>query len=339
MKINNQLLFDVFEIQNPSRNEACNNEALRVIESLLPDGCTVVKSAGNMIVRKGDTSKYHPFFVAHTDQVHDYVPFMSLRIEKGILYAYDGNNKQTGTGGDDKCGIYLALEMLHRLDTVSCVFVRDEEVGCVGSSSIPMEWFANASFVLQADRNNHTFDIIRSTNGMNCASDEFMEALFDLPIAVGHSEACGSVTDIGELARRGLRVSAVNISSGYHNPHQRSEVVNLEELAIACELALQAATKYGHKQWSHTATSKFDDYGYWSSFKTSSKYDDMFLDEKESWPYVEIPSTPEREELISKLQGLGFDRELDRLESLYDEELVEWIEDELKYSLTRIRYD
>jgi len=338
MKINTQLLLDVFAIQNPSRNVACNNEAMRVIQSLIPESCTVVRCAGNMIVRKGDTSKIHPFFVAHMDQVHDYVPFMRLSIDNNILSAYDGNGAQCGTGGDDKCGIYLALEMLHRLPTVSCVFVRDEEVGCLGSAIVPMEWFANAAFVLQADRNNRTFDIIRDTNGMCCASDDFMDALFDLPVASKHGEDTGSITDIGELARRKLHVSCVNISSGYHRPHQSKEIVNLIELAIACELALQAATNYGHKQWLHTATSSNNNYGYESHFKKYSRFDDFDNDYLASDDVTEdvFELTPERESLISMLEDLGYDRHFDLLEAYDTDELIKWVEGETRRGTTLV---
>ncbi len=199
------LLLSVFAIQNPSRNRACNDHAMEVIAKLAPAGCTVVRSKGNMLVRKGKASGPHPYFIAHMDQVHDYVPFMKVLVSGNVLHAVDGNQEQCGVGGDDKCGIYLALSMLHTLPHCTAVFVRDEEVGCLGSGEVPLAWFKHASFVIQADRNNRTMDVIRSTNGMSCASDAFMAAILSLPMAVAakHSPAEGSITDVGELASRG----------------------------------------------------------------------------------------------------------------------------------------
>lgn len=346
MKINTQLLLATFAIQNPSRNIACNNEAMRVIASLAPSGCLVVKSGGNMIIRKGDASAVHPMYLAHMDQVHDYAPFMSLSIKNDVLSAADGNGKQCGVGGDDKCGIYLALEMLHRLPNVSCVFVRDEEVGCLGSGIVPLGWFDNAAFVIQADRNNRTFDIIRNTNGMICASDDFMESLLALPVAAKHGEEYGSVTDIGELSSRGLPVSCVNISSGYHNPHQATEIVRLSELGIACELALQAGIHYGNTVWHHTPTSCYDQfrssvhsgafnkrksyYSYLEDYNDGSKYD---ADTDDLASDNVFTSTPERERLIALLEDAGYDKELDMLESLDTDELEEWVEVELREPL------
>lgn len=259
MKHDKALLLDVFHIQNPSRNRACNDHAMKTIEKLAPPGCTVVRNRGNLLIRKGPAKGPHPYFLSHMDQVHGYEPFMRVLVNGNVLSAVDGNDKQCGVGGDDKCGIYLALRMLWVLDHCTAVFVRDEEVGCLGSGEVPLAWFQHAAFVMQADRNNRTMDIIRNTNGMNCASDGFIDALMGLPMACAakHSENTGSVTDVGELASRGLDISMVNISSGYHAPHSHTETVHLDELGIACQLAFEAASLLGGQAWVHGATSPY----------------------------------------------------------------------------------
>lgn len=335
MKINKSLLLSVFEIQNPSRNRACNDEALRVVRSLLPAGCAVKIKGGNMIATKGSADKVRPIYVAHLDQVHDYAPFMRLHIKGDVLSAADGNGEQCGVGGDDKCGIYLALEMLHRLPDVSAVFVRDEEVGCIGSGLVPLSWFDRAAFVLQADRNNRTFDVIRKTNGLRIASDDFFERVLNLPACDGHDEATGSITDVGELARRGLDVSMVNISSGYHDPHQRTETVRLSELATACDVAMQAGQVLGHHQWGHTATSTYVRPSYTlpamyggSSYKSRS-FDQWAFDDFDELPAPKAPAiapawSADREALICELVGWGYDRDLDGLDSMSDDELEQW---------------
>jgi hypothetical protein len=255
--MNMELFHSVFMMQNPSRNRRCNDAALDLMASLAPVGCTIVRKAGNMLIRKGAASGPHPYYLAHLDQVHDYVPFFDLRIKDGVLSAVDGNFKQVGVGGDDKCGIFVALSALHALPHVTVVFVRDEEVGCEGSRIVPLSWFDHAAFVIQADRNNRSFDIIRDTNGMCCASDEFIAAMYELPAAANHSDATGTVTDIGELASRGLKVSMVNISSGYHDPHSKRETVVLSELQVCLDLCLQAGCGLGLRHWPHTPTDTY----------------------------------------------------------------------------------
>jgi len=340
-----ELLLKVFGIQNPSRNKACNDHAMKTIASLAPAGCTVVRSKGNLLVRKGPAAGPHPHFVSHMDQVHNYEPFMQVRVVDGELRASDGNGDQCGVGGDDKCGIYLALVMLHVLPHCTAVFVRDEEVGCLGSGEVPLGWFAHASFVLQADRNNRTMDVIRSTNGMNCASDGFMDAILDLPVAraAGHSENSGSITDIGELASRGLAVSMVNISSGYHSPHSKREVVNLGELGIALQLAYEAATTMGGTRWEHTPGSKwFRGSGSYGSYGSVSGYvprPASAWDDEDVWAaHTKKPVTPargytttryEESHILSRIEAeeeaarlAGSDLQADVSDQLYREELI-----------------
>lgn len=325
MKVNNKMLKAVFEIQNPSQNKKCNDHAMQVISSLAPKGCTIIRNRGNLLIRKGGPTGPHPYFLAHMDQVHSYAPFMSLRLKDNVLSAVDGNDKQCGVGGDDKCGIYLALEMLHRLNHCTAVFVRDEEVGCIGSGEVPLTWFDHASFVLQADRNNRTFDVIRDTNGMTCASDEFIAAVLALPQASRHSENTGSVTDIGELASRGLGVSMINISSGYHNPHSHTEVVHLDELQIACDLAYAIATTMGNHRWSHKP---FDNWPTYKSYTTTSKWkwsknntwDDI---DKELAADTFQPHSGYRDKLIADLEDLGYCRYYDQLDKATTDDLEE----------------
>jgi hypothetical protein len=330
MKLNIQRLKAVFNIQNPSDNKRCNEEAMRVITSLAPKGCTIVQNNGNLLIRKGKASGPHPFFISHMDQVHEYVPFMQLHIDDNILSAKDGNDMQCGVGGDDKCGIYLALEMLHRLNHCTAVFVKDEEIGCIGSGAVPLAWFDHASFILQADRNNRTFDIIRDTNGMSCASDEFMNAVLALPEAVRHSENTGSITDVGELASRGLCISMVNISSGYHNPHSHNEIVKLDELAIACDIALAMSHRLGNKRWDNIPKSQ------WSppkQYAGTTKYTNWYTTKAPTTSfskpdeYDSLPSNGYREKLISCLELAGYCRVFDKMDTWTTLDL----EDEVSY--------
>ena len=65
--------------------------------------------------------------VAHMDTVH------RQPVEQ-ICYSADGavTMSPQGIGGDDRCGVWMILQILH---TASChvLFCEDEEVGCVGA--------------------------------------------------------------------------------------------------------------------------------------------------------------------------------------------------------------
>lgn len=356
--IDNRLLKKVFNIQNPSHNRWCNDRAINIIRGLVPAGCTVVRNQGNLLVRKGPASGPHPYFLAHMDQVHQYEPGFRLCLHSpgnSILTARDGNGKQTGVGGDDKCGIYLALAMLHELEHVTAVFVRDEETGCHGSGSVPLTWFDHAAFVIQADRNNRTMDIIPDTNGYCCASDEFVEAILNLPTAKAnqHRRAEGSVTDIGELASRGLGVSMVNISSGYHDAHMHTEYVKLDELRVACNLALEAAMFMGTNKWEHVPTCNYSFGGAWGKGESKAYTSGIFFDNaytlakskgkskgklpKGYWddldedpPNSSIQDSleaMEKEDLIEELLDWGYDRQLHNLDIMTVDQLSLMLEE------------
>lgn len=297
------LLKTIFEIQCPSRNKACGNLAIETILSTLTGNFKSVRMGNNLMITKGRGLR--PFLVAHIDQVHDYIPFFQLYLKKGILTARDGNGEQCGVGGDDKCGIYSAIVAFNALPNASCVFVRDEEIGCQGSREIPLDWFDEASFIIQSDRNNSTFDVISETNGMHCASDDFLKELLDLPCAFRHAENTGSVTDIGELASRGVGTSCVNISSGYHAPHSSKESVNLIELEIATKLMIEAGRKLGSVRWTHKATPVYSPFNHM----------DYSID---AWRGKYVPSlASKRENIISDLiRYHKFDREWDMLDKL-----------------------
>jgi hypothetical protein len=46
----------------------------------------------------------------------------------------------------------------------------------------------------------------------------------------GYKEECGLITDVGELKERGLKVSAINLSCGYYEPHTDREFIIKEEV-------------------------------------------------------------------------------------------------------------
>ena len=87
----------------------------------------------NVYATKGEISEnsFYPCVVAHTDTVHNIVDEIIVKEEHLLrpytfgkdfgneqvlcLKAYDKEDKPTGIGGDDKCGIFICLELLKLL--------------------------------------------------------------------------------------------------------------------------------------------------------------------------------------------------------------------------------
>ncbi len=105
----------------------------------------------NVYATKGvlEEGEYYPMFIAHTDTVHSKIDKIVVKEEKlkrpytfgktfddtliDVLKAYDRDGKPTGIGGDDKCGIFICLELLKQLDKVK---IGDRLEGYIGSEKM-----------------------------------------------------------------------------------------------------------------------------------------------------------------------------------------------------------
>lgn len=129
-------------------------------------------------------------------------------------------------GGDDRCGVYIALDLLEKLfrgmlshDSYSIAFFCDEEIGGKGSNLF-MDAFddheALTTCFIGLDRRNGVKGIPEfATYG----SDN--EELFDIA-RIAYSEKRGSFTDASKLA---YSKACINLSVGYNHEHTNKEVI------------------------------------------------------------------------------------------------------------------
>lgn len=191
---------------------------------------------GNLYAVKGEAETY-PCVVAHMDTVH--------RIEKGgILPLAIGGKifgmnpdtmRQTGIGGDDKCGIWAALHCLRVLPACKAAFFVDEESGCKGSRGCDLAFFDDCRFVLQADRRGNN-DFVNRISDDPLSSDAFQEAVVPIMRDFGYTFSWGAMTDVMALRDRAVGVSVANMSAGYHNPHSDAEHIVYSELEAVCKM-------------------------------------------------------------------------------------------------------
>lgn len=127
--MNKKLLMDVLSVQSYSGQESKMNAYIK--EWCKNNGLKCRAHKGNLYIVKGKSDLY-PCYVAHTDTVHPIIKDMDrldIIEHKGVLIALDDDFQQTGIGGDDKVGIYMALRMLKRLPVCKVAFFHSEEVG------------------------------------------------------------------------------------------------------------------------------------------------------------------------------------------------------------------
>lgn len=200
----------------------------RLVENKLLDvGYTDVVVGDGYVYAKGTIPV---LLTAHMDTVH------KLPVIDFYEY-YDEEKKQhiisspQGIGGDDRCGIYMILEII-KTHKCSVLFCEDEETGGVGSDKFCKTELINElsdmKYLIEFDRKNATDAVF-----YDCDNDEFTKFIEKY---TGYKEAYGSFSDISNLSPA-CKVASVNLSCGYYNAHSTSEYVIVEEMMNTIEVA------------------------------------------------------------------------------------------------------
>ena len=159
--------------------------------------------------------------VAHLDTVHEHVPSV-------ICYSKDGNYIMSpyGIGGDDRCGVFIIMSLLKKLPFQPyVVFTMEEETGGQGASAFVKYIKSNGcaptlKYIVEYDRKGNKDCVF-----YNCDNKDFVKFVE----AFGFKKAYGTFSDISIIAPQ-LGVAAVNLSSGYYNPHTKNEYVCMKDM-------------------------------------------------------------------------------------------------------------
>lgn len=252
----------LLSIPSKSREESrMVNHICGYLEGLMDEGMNVdyyVDSMNNIYVTKGVSPSY-PCFVSHTDTVHaidtiNVVEGVSKKPntfgkvfgneEFDILYGVNNEGNPTGIGGDDKCGVFICLELITMLDNCKAAFFVSEEIGCIGSSEADVDFFDDVTFVCQYDApGDHLITEICSgvrlyeQNGLFINTMKpLIEESFGNPMV----EQSHPFTDVMQLKNK-LPISCINISCGYYNMHSSKEFVVLHDVERAIEAGMKIA--------------------------------------------------------------------------------------------------
>lgn len=165
--------------------------------------------------------------IAHLDTVHKIPPNI-------ICYSADGNYIMSpqGIGGDDRCGVYIILEVLKKLPFKPYVlFTMDEEIGGLGAKAFVdyMDNPPDLKYIVEYDRKGNQDCVF-----YRCDNRDFVEFVENF----GFNEAYGSFSDISIIAPA-FGVAAVNLSSGYYNPHTQYEYVCMQDMRDVIEKSVE----------------------------------------------------------------------------------------------------
>lgn len=255
-----ELLKSLYEIHSPSGNEKKLKRFIKKwVATNVPDTKIEWDNSGNLYFTRGESDTY-PVIVAHLDQVQkDHAKDFKAVITDDIIFGYSPKEKEIqGLGADDKNGLWIGLKCLESFEVIKVAFFVGEEIGCVGSSKCDMEFFADARFVVEADRRG-SGDLITNISGMKIASDAFLNS-FDYA-SFGYKSTSGLMTDVLELSERGVGVSCINMSCGYYNPHTDEEFTIIDDLLNALDLVEHIVTTCTDV-YPHKAEYSYSRYGY-----------------------------------------------------------------------------
>ena len=264
------------------------------------------------------------------DTVHDIYPGFKVREVDGKLFAVQNYGKKNvskaGIGGDDKVGVFIALEMLKTFDNIKVAFFTNEEIGCIGSNAVDLDWFNDTAFVLQGDRRGNNEIIYSDMNGI-VASDEFINDT--KPIATKHGYVFsdqGSYTDATTMSNNGLCVSAYNIACGYYSAHTIDEYVVISDVEKSLNLfvdIIQHLTVDSNKQYLHENKQDYYTNGYYDDWY-GGYYNDNFSSSVDTGTsVVKLPLKQAERDFLKDTYG-------DCVNHCSDEELINWYSDDIE---------
>lgn len=134
-----------------------------------------------------------------------------------------------GIGGDDRCGIYMAIKIAKQIDC-SILFCEDEEVGSIGAGKFVKTELCESlkgkfRYIIELDRMNANDAVFYDDD-----NEEFHQFI----TKEYWKENYGSWSDICTLSPA-LGISSVNLSCGYYKAHTTGEYVVLEEMEKSIE--------------------------------------------------------------------------------------------------------
>jgi hypothetical protein len=202
-----------------------------------------------------------PLVCVHTDIVGGVPPTAKQIVKTGSTLSVKGEAKVLGA--DDRAGVYIALNLLHRKD-FNFAFFAKEEVGCKGSTQFALlEDLYDYSCFIGLDRASRNGKQNAATYGFD--NDELLD-LFVYP------ESMGSLCDASLLSSYS-DIACINLSVGYDHEHSSKEILDvslmLETLQVMKELVVPDKI-YNYEEQPYSSRWASSSYDYKSPFSKKS---------------------------------------------------------------------
>jgi len=299
--MNIDFLKEVLSIPSISGNESMVRDY--IIEYAKENGIEYYTDAkGNLYLTKGSdkmtSGEYYPCVVSHMDTVHrshsELIESKTNLIIESSTYSEgeDGEmttliakhpitKEQTGIGGDDKCGVYVCLEMFERFDVLKGAFFVEEEIGMLGSRQADDKFFENVGYAIQFDAPSSNW-ISEICSGVKLFDEDFKGEIKETLNECGYTKfSVDPFTDVNQLASK-YDFNCLNLGCGYYRQHTNSEYVVVQEVFDSIMVGYKLITKLGIKKYTHKKEEKKSiltetNYGYGSY--NDYDFEDYYLDD------------------------------------------------------------
>jgi len=260
-----ELLKDILSVPSHSRKE--DRVRAYIVAYAKEKGIECITDEfGNVFLKKGtiEDGQGYPCVVAHMDTVHRDQATMvdtdeNLIIQETtnplgtILYAQrmlpSGFPISTGIGGDDKAGVFIALSLMDKFDTIMGAFFVEEEIGCFGSKQVNRgighDWLKQAAYFMQFDAPTDDWTS-RVCSGVELFNDEVAMVLKPVWETYGLStpNMRDPFTDVKEL-KLSYPVCCINYFAGYMDMHTAREYVVIEFVEKAINVGASTIIELG----------------------------------------------------------------------------------------------
>lgn len=220
---------------------------------------------------------YPVLLVAHMDTVHK-------ELVKTVKTGEDGKiSSPQGIGGDDRCGIYMILEIIKKYHC-SVLFTEDEEVGGVGAEKFCKTDYIydlGVNYMIELDRANKD-DAVFYSNG----NKEFIDWI--CCEEVGFVEDIGSYSDISDLMPAS-GIAGVNISSAYYRAHTKNEYVMFYQLEENINRVIKLISREVEQPFEYKRAEfkyNYNSYGYGDFYWNSKDYNNYEYEEVDPAEYL-----------------------------------------------------
>ena len=268
--MNIDFLKEVLSIPSISGNESMVRDY--IIEYAKENGIEYYTDAKkNLYLTKGSekmtSGEYYPCVVSHMDTVHrshsELIESKTKLIIESSTYSEGEDNEmttliakhpttkeQTGIGGDDKCGVYVCLEMFERFDVLKGAFFVEEEIGMLGSRHADDKFFENVGYAIQFDAPSSNW-ISEICSGVKLFDEDFKGEIKGTLNECGYTKfSIDPFTDVNQLPSK-YDFNCLNLGCGYYRQHTNSEYVIVEEVFDSIKAGYELISKLGVKKYTH----------------------------------------------------------------------------------------